>query len=67
MTDQGFTAYSVFGRRDRLWDQVEGDSQEVKVGYGRGIGYRLTQEYKDSSGVKPSFELLKYFLRRLSS
>lgn len=54
ITDQGFTAYSLFGRHDRLWSQIEGDFQNIKVGYGRGIGYRLTQKYKDSSGIKPS-------------
>jgi hypothetical protein len=50
----GFFARALFGSRSRRWSDVEGDFVVIKVGLGQGVGYRLTPEFKELAGIKPT-------------
>jgi hypothetical protein len=50
----GFIARALFGSRTRRWRDIDGDFAEIKVGFGQAVGYRLTQELRESLGIKPT-------------
>jgi len=50
----GFVVRPLFGGKTRRWSAIDGDFVEIKVGFGRGVGYRLTRAFKESAGIKPT-------------
>jgi hypothetical protein len=50
----GFVAWTIFGSRSRRWSDVEGDFVVIKVGLRQGVGYRLTPDFKELAGIKPT-------------
>ena len=51
---EGFVARPLVGGKTRRWSDVDGDFVQIKVGFGRGVGYRLTRAFKESAGIKPT-------------
>lgn len=53
---EGFDFHRVFDRRGRWrrWSDIEGRFVVIKVGFGKGVGYRLTPHFKESAGIKPT-------------
>jgi hypothetical protein len=50
----GFVLRQLFGSRSRSWSDIEGSFVVIKVGLSKGVGYRLTQVFKESAGIKPT-------------
>jgi hypothetical protein len=54
MGPNGFVVRRVFGSYSRSWDDVEGEFEVIKIGHGKAVGYRLTEEHKRWAGIKPT-------------
>jgi hypothetical protein len=50
----GFVLCHLFGNRSRSWSDIEGRFVVIKVGMSKGVGYRLTQVFKESAGIEPT-------------
>jgi hypothetical protein len=48
----GFIIRTLFGSRSRDWTAIEGRFAVIKVGLGKGVGYHLTQRFKESAGIR---------------
>jgi hypothetical protein len=50
----GFVLRQLVGSRSRSWSDIEGSFVIIKVGLSKSVGYRLTQVFKESAGIKPT-------------
>src|SRR5262245_43362587 len=50
----GFIACTLFGSRSRRWSDIEGLFAVIKVGLQKGVGYHLSQDFKESACIKPT-------------
>jgi hypothetical protein len=54
ISNDGFVAWSLFSSRSRRWSDIDGDFTEIELGVLPCVAYHLTQDFKDSAGIKPT-------------
>jgi hypothetical protein len=48
----GFVLYDILGSRSRRWSDIEGSFEVIRLSMRSGVGYRLTQDFKEAVGYK---------------
>jgi len=60
ITSDGFTFRKLFGAKSFRWEEIDGPFAVIKIGFSKAVGYKLTQEYRERVGKKPTSQFSGY-------